>query len=198
MKVRNMVRGGSIVAASLGLASLGAGMGLTSSSSTLSASSVVASSPMTIVGFDAAVAKEHGFRIITMPDGRQAEVANAVEGNAQVHPDGEVGGDCGISYVTIASGAPGSFSLLTGFHLNTWAIDYEWHVNVDETDLNYEHDFSWGGPLDFETRWYGRDSVVDVPSGDYLAVVSDTSSLAILWDGGVCYSGGPESSTQVG
>jgi hypothetical protein len=173
-------------------------MGLTSSSSTLSASSVVASSPMTIVGFDAAVAKEHGFRIISMPDGRQAEVANSVAGNAQVHPDGEVGGDCGISYVTIGSGAPGSFSLLTGFHLNTAAIDYEWHVNVDETDLNYEHDFSWGGPLDYETRWYGRDSVVDVPSGDYLAVVSDTSSLAILWDGGVCYSGGPESSTQVG
>ncbi|WP_298344910.1 hypothetical protein [Ferrimicrobium sp.] len=198
MKVRNMVRGGAIVAASLGLASLGTGMGLTNSSSTLSTSPIVASSPMTIVGFDAAVAKEHGFRIVTMPDGHQAAVADTVVGNAQVSPDGEVGGDCGISYVTIASGAPGSFSLLTGFHLDTAATDYEWHVQVDETDLNYEHDFSWGGPLAFRTRWYGRDSAVNVPSGDYLAVVSDTSSLAILWDGGVCYSGGPESSTQVG
>jgi hypothetical protein len=88
--------------------------------------------------------------------------------------------------------------LLTGFHLNTWAIDYQWHVYVDDMDLNYERVFSWGGPLDFETRWYGLASETYVPSGDYLAVVSDTSSLAILWDGAVCYSGGPESSTQVG
>jgi len=35
MKVRNMVQGGAIVALSLGLASLGAGMGLTASQSSL-------------------------------------------------------------------------------------------------------------------------------------------------------------------
>lgn len=88
--------------------------------------------------------------------------------------------------------------MLTGFHLDTAAIDYGWHVNVDQTDLNYEHVFLWGGSLALRTRWYGRDSAVDVPSGDYMAVVSDTSSCASLWDGIVCHSGGPESSTEVG
>jgi len=88
--------------------------------------------------------------------------------------------------------------LLKGFHLDTAASDYEWHVNVDETELNYEHVVSWGGSLALRTRWNGRDSAVDVPSGDYMAVVSDRSSCASLWDGVVRHSGGPESSTEVG
>jgi hypothetical protein len=53
-------------------------MRLTNSSTVaLPVSKVVASSPMTIVAFDSAVAAEHGFRIVTMPDGRQATVADA-------------------------------------------------------------------------------------------------------------------------
>lgn len=168
---------------------------------------------MVILGFDENVAALNGFALVTGPDGRLRSVSrDALEGevgSAAIHggmrvtqelltsiegasTQGQVvGGNCGWSYIYFNRIARLKGSYRTGFQLNEPAISYQWTVGITGPSAGWAKVF--GGALAFATSWTSGERTYNaaVP-GSYLAGVW-TSSHAVLWTGGVCYSGGPTS-----
>lgn len=144
--------------------------------------------PMRIVGFDQDVARRHGYRIVHLPDGRQASVPMEAPSRA-AQPFDTVEGDCGFSYVELDPEGVGYYRVRTGFHVNDWATEYHWKVNVTGPGVNRHH--TWGGPLRARRDWRGSRRGDIKSEGDHDATVVPPESYAVLWNGGVCYSGGP-------
>ena len=107
------------------------------------------------------------------------------------HPDGIVYGNCGSSYITLTD-KPNHYpvAMQTGFTVIAAAIGYSWSASVSGPDYAYEYES--GGPLDFDSSWNGGyQSSENQAAGVYFAAVDPTVSIAVLWDGNVCFSGGP-------
>lgn len=107
---------------------------------------------MRIVRFDEEVAERHGYRIVTEADGRDAAVPSHAPA-ADARPAGTVEGDCGFSWVELDPEGVGYYRVRTGFHVNTWATEYHWKVNVSGPSLNRHH--TWGDPLRARRDWQG-------------------------------------------
>jgi hypothetical protein len=148
---------------------------------------------MTIVRFDRAVARANGYRIVRLPDGRLTSVKR---GSGIPEGRNTVPGDCGSSYLTLASSAPRRYSFLTGFHVNYPAVSYHWTVNVARSGTPGVN-FTFGGNLAFRHDWAGSGSRTVQVAGTYYGAVSPPSSWALLKTGAVCYSGGPTDSVRV-
>lgn len=77
--------------------SVGVGASSASPPLRLPAGAAAVRGDMHVVGFDATVAKAHGYQVRTSADGRQYSVRIGMA--AAVSPDNQVGGNCGFSYV---------------------------------------------------------------------------------------------------
>ena len=112
-------------------------------------------------------------------------------------PNGIVFGDCGYSTVNVgykSNGAP--VRMTTGFHVNDSATGYQWGAYT--TGPSYSYHYTASGNLALRHDWNGsHNSSANYPSGWYTSTVSPSESFAILWWGGVCYSGGPTSTAYL-
>lgn len=155
----------------------------------------VADTTMHISGFDAAVARAHGFSII-MRNGVQMSVPSA---HLASGPDNTVGGNCGKSWIYL-TGSHLEFHYYTGFSVNTPAVEYGWHVSIVGPN-SYDNNRTWGGGLAFRKTWRapgsGDYNVTVDDSGYYDGKVIPSGSWALLDNGGYCTSGGPSSRTYV-
>ena len=100
-----------------------------------------------------------------------------------------VEGDCGLSFVEVELEAVGWYRVRTGFHVDRRAVEYHWKVNVVGPSVNRNH--TWSGPLRFRRDWRGSRKGDIQGEGFHEATVVPPESYAVLFDGGVCYSGGP-------
>jgi hypothetical protein len=175
---------------------------------------------MRLVGFDAGVARAHGYEIVTLPDGSQASVpadkadaaragtyvpktgvlkAGSNNGGREATPHGyaQLAGDCGISYVALyTSGYNGSARLLTGGDTagsgagSPWSVN--WNVNiVDDRGSSNQHYDTGDGSI-AGTRWASYWRVLHLkPQGWAAATVVWYSSWMITTGGWFCWSEGP-------
>ncbi|WP_320783828.1 DNA/RNA non-specific endonuclease [Streptomyces sp. CRN 30] len=115
----------------------------------------------------------------------------AAEQADEVHTEGTVYGNCGSSYIELEQKSNRHpLAVRTGFKLNQPAVGYAWFATVVGTD--YLHEYTDSGVLLLDSSWDGGyESDEDEAEGIYTAVVDPGVSSAVLWNGGVCYSGGP-------
>lgn len=147
--------------------------------------------PMQVIGFDRAIAAENGFEIRTNSAGQEYSVP--VGSDASATPNNTVYGDCGSSYVQITPVGNHKALIQTGFSVYTGAVDFDWIVHVID---NYGvSNKTWGGPLAFRSSWVGTNNFTSGGTGYASAEV--TYGVAFLWDGTICFSLGPFSSTYI-
>jgi hypothetical protein len=148
---------------------------------------------MHIVGFNKAVAAAHGYEIKTAADGRQYSVKKgAVTAAGDVSTENIVYGNCGSSWLYYNAIGNSSNKIETGFQLNQAATSYWWLVVM--IDGGGQSSRNWAGGLLLRTRWGVTSTATGMTHGFSDAYVS-TGSSAILWNGGVCTSGGPSDFT---
>jgi hypothetical protein len=148
--------------------------------------------PMTITGFDAAVAKAHGYTIRTNAQGQQYSVkAGAADA---VSPNGVVDGNCGSSYIYEYAVGNHGVDIQTGFNIYTPAVAYYWKYWMRDGGGTSSH--SHAGGLALRTSWSDDERWGALTPG-YATSWVDTGSDAILDNGGVCTSGGPSASTDI-
>jgi hypothetical protein len=150
---------------------------------------------MHVVRFDAAVAAEHGFSIITRNGIQMSVPAGQTDGP----PKNTVGGPCGTSYIYL-TGSILQYEYYTGFTVIAPAVEFGWSVNIVGPNF-YDRTGNWGGVLKSARSWRAPGTgEYDIPvddSGYYDGAVVSAASFAILDNGEVCYSGGPSSRTYV-
>jgi hypothetical protein len=148
--------------------------------------------PMTITGFNAAVAKAHGYTIRTNAQGQQYSVA-AGAANA-VTPDNVVDGNCGTSYIYEYAVGNAAVDIQTGFSITTPAVAYYWKYWMRDGGGTSSH--THGGGLALRKTWDTDDRWGALTRGHATSWV-DTGSDALLANGGVCTSGGPSASATI-
>ncbi|MGW4564104.1 hypothetical protein ACWEN3_17375 [Streptomyces sp. NPDC004561] len=146
--------------------------------------------PMKVVGFDAAVAEQHGYKIVTLPNGQQTSVPK--HGHVAPQSIPVVHGDCGESYIHFyATGGNYEGEVNTGYKVDHDVIRYGWTVDVtDRFGVGKLRDSGWAtGPnheMHFLTHSGGAgDATAQVEGGSYV----------ILIDGEECHSGTPWDTT---
>ena len=176
---------------------------------------------MQIGGFDAAVAKAHGYEIVTLPDGSQASVPAAKaaaatagtfipksgvlvkpsDGGVSANTYGERVGECGLSWVQISARGGGSAGLTTGMSLvldsgGPW--DIHWNVRVSDSNgsstqgySEYDGYFSGTG-----LSWSGKGRTLNLARGAATVKVT-AGSFTITEAGWLCYSYAPSASTTI-
>lgn len=148
--------------------------------------------PMRIVGFDAAVARAHGYVIRTDSHGRMYSVkAGAATGPT---PDNQVYGNCGSSYLYETAVGYHAVDVQTGFSVNVPAVAYWWRYWMNDPGGTSSHTF--GGGLATRYNWADDSRWGALTPGPASAWV-DGGSDAILVDGGVCTTAGPSDSTYI-
>jgi hypothetical protein len=150
---------------------------------------------MHIVGFDSAVARAHGYKIITR-HGVKMSVPVA-HPDLNLGPDNTVTGNCGKSWIYLSPGTL-KFYYYTGFVVNSPANTYHWTVHLYGPNY-WEQNRTWSGGMS-GTKWRAPasgDYTVDVDDTGYYRGEVDKASYAILDNGSVCHSGGPTSTTFV-
>jgi hypothetical protein len=128
--------------------------------------------------------------IVPIPQATEKTVMSRAAQEA-AHPDGVVSGNCGSSFITVTE-KPNHYpvAMRTGFTVIAPAIGYDWSAFVGGPD--YLYDYESGGGLFFDSSWEGGyQSSDNEAEGIYLAEVDPAGSDAVLFDGTVCYSGGP-------
>lgn len=158
---------------------------------------------LAIEGFNTAVANADGYRVVVLSNGEEASVpvsspiVNGSPGSTVVQPDSTIYRDCGYSWMYMDSWSPLQYVPLTGFVVNTPAIDYSWNL-VISGPYNYENHLGYGGALAFDTSWSNGAPEIPVDdAGYYNGEVVSSTSYAILDNGGVCFSGGPSDTVYV-
>ncbi|MEU8034666.1 hypothetical protein AB0C13_40005 [Streptomyces sp. NPDC049099] len=144
--------------------------------------------PMKLVGFDAAVAEEHGYKIVTLPNGEQTSVPK----DGRVVPNTTVHGDCGDSYLHFhATGGNYEGEISTGYKVHHSVVRYGWSVDVtDRFGVGRLHDSGWATGPNHEMHFLTHSG----GAGDAHAQV-EGGSYTILIDGEECHSGSPWDST---
>jgi hypothetical protein len=148
--------------------------------------------PMTIAGFNAAVAKAHGYVIRTDAQGRQYSVRAGA--SDAVSPDNVIDGNCGSSYIYEYAVGNHAVDIQTGFNITTPAVAYWWKYWMRDRGGTSSH--THGGGLALRTSWSDDERWGALTPGFATSWV-DTGSDAILDNGGVCTSGGPSASTTI-
>lgn len=148
--------------------------------------------PMTIVGFNAAVAKAHGYVIRTDAQGRQYSVKAGAPN--VVSPDNTVYGNCGSSYLYEYAIGLDQVEIETGFTVNTPAVAYWWEYSMRDGGGTSSH--TRAGGLAARSSWGDNERWGALTRGPASAWV-DSGSDAILVNGDVCTSGGPSDSTTI-
>lgn len=129
--------------------------------------------------------------VIPIPQATEKKVMSRAAQQA-AHPNGTVYGNCGSSYITLTE-KPNHYpvAMQTGFTVVEPAIGYDWSASVSGPDYSYAYESSGG--LFFDSSWDGGyQSSQNQAEGIYFAQVDPAASDAVLWDGTVCYSGGPD------
>lgn len=144
--------------------------------------------PMTVVGFDAAVAKENGYP--TTPPRNLASLGDSAPSTdrADAQPMGQVFGNCGFSYVDLYEAGTRKYRMDTGFGLNHSAVRYRWSVHVYAP--GYSHYGNYGGGLFFRNTWTNKDGYDVNPQAAYTIAYVVTGE-ATLSNGAVCQTGHP-------
>ena len=148
--------------------------------------------PMHVVGFDAAVARAHGYVIRTDAHGREYSVKAGA--SPDVTPDNLVWGLCGFSYLYYNALGNSKVEVNTGFAVAGLAVIYWWKYWMQDLGGTSSHIHSGG--LDFQSSWDTTDTWPGMTPGPSTAWV-DTGSDAILSSGAVCSSGGPSDTTTI-
>ena len=148
--------------------------------------------PMTIVGFNAAVAKAHGYVIRTDAQGRQYSVKAGAPN--VVSPDNTVYGNCGSSYLYEYAIGLDQVDIKTGFTVNTPAVAYWWEYSMRDGGGTSSH--TRAGGLAARPGWDDKERWGALTRGPARAWVVSGSD-AILVNGDVCTSGGPSDSTTI-
>jgi hypothetical protein len=148
--------------------------------------------PMKIIGFDAGVAKAHGYVIRTDSHGRQYSVkAGATTGAT---PNTIITGDCGSSWIYYSAMGGRRVSVDTGFTVNTPAVWYWWEYWLVDNGGVSSHQY-YGG-LALRTRW-SNTSIYGGMTPGYSYTYVDSASEAVLDNGGVCYTASPSAATNI-
>ena len=128
--------------------------------------------------------------IIPIPQTAEKKVMSRAAQEA-AHPDGTVYGNCGSSFITLTEKSNHyPVAMQTGFTVVEPAIAYDWSASV--TGPDYSFDYESSGGLFFDSSWAGGyQSSQNQAEGIYLAEVDPAASDAVLFDGTVCFSGGP-------
>jgi hypothetical protein len=148
---------------------------------------------MHVVGFDAAVARAHGYQIKTAANGRQYP-ARAGAASSAVSPDNQVGGNCGISYVYEYGIGNRAIELYTGYSVTGSVYQWYWTVRLDDRGGSSYQRFQGGANAG---TWQTDRVVGGLTRGGARATVINGSSVAFLNDGRICSSGGPYDSTTI-
>lgn len=144
---------------------------------------------MEVTGVDAAVAKAHGYKVVTLADGRQ----EAVAASKAVSPNDTIEGDCGDAYLNYYAVGNKEAYVDSGFSLNQPAVYYYWDVAVKDsagtgTKLFYgtlADDYTWAD------EWLTTHSV----TGSSTATVTD--GWVLLYNGNYCTALDPSSTTTL-
>lgn len=161
-------------------------------------------SGMNVTGFDAAVAKAHGYKIVTYADGSQQSVPVDPNSNLPKSPIlypaqrrgitldsntdyNQVQGNCGISWIRVSQTGTHQVAVVSGFkNAPLTAIDWSWTVSLsDKNGTSYQT----AGGLIFNTAasriWTNLNQYSF--TFDYVY-----SGVAELIDGAICTSGAPD------
>lgn len=169
---------------------------------------------MSLRGFDAAVARAHGFEIVTLPDGATASVpvekaeaarsgeyrptegtipAEGPRDQSTLRGYGELPGECGVSYVELAPIGFSKAHLITGFEITASGAvwDMNWNVRIHDNggDSTQHYEMENGFPVG--NGWQSYFRVLGLTVGWADATVEWYTSWAILTNGWLCYSMGP-------
>jgi hypothetical protein len=158
--------------------------------------------PMRVVGFDAAVARAHGFTVRTNAEGKPYITK---DGTAAVAPDDQVEGACGLSWVDYKAIGERSQSpryvavLSTGYAIDaaTYGLAYEGSWVVSVGDNAGTGDVTFENPVGNGASWSGSEDTYHSVTGYSIATVLTSKSFVVTDEGYVCYSGGPYASTEL-
>lgn len=130
-------------------------------------------------------------KTVPIPAADEGLVMSRAAQQAGVSPDDTVVGNCGSSYITLQEKSDGfPVAIRTGFTVDLPAVGYDWFATVEGPD--YFHEYTSSGGLFFDSSWDGGyQSDQDQAEGLYAAEVDPGASDAVLFDGDVCFSGGP-------
>lgn len=178
---------------------------------------------MRLVGFDARVARAHGFEVVTLPDGSRAsvpaakadaarrgdyvptsgilrETATSANGGASTYGYGEAVGECGVSWVSLEPKGGSTANLGTGMSLipkagEPW--DVHWRINIVDNggSSNQYYDEYDGFIVNFS--WVAYTRRLGLTRGSAFATVVRYASYTITENGWVCYSYGPSASDVI-
>lgn len=146
---------------------------------------------MHVGGFNAAVAEAHGYEIRTAPSGEQYSVEKGSPPDAK--PAGEVGGSCGRSWVYETAQGNRTVWLETGYQVISGTNAHSWSVRLRDPGGSSTVGYPSHGTNGY---WVSNRYVGGLTPGDASATVT-VGSWAELWDGRVCYSGGPSATTRI-
>ena len=159
---------------------------------------------MNLEGFNAAVAKANGYKIVTYANGdEQAVPVHPKAGlrdspllvktkSGGLHADNSstdgIYGNCGYSWITSTQTGTNQIKIQSGFNVAPAAVYFNWFVSLN--DANGSSTQGAGGYLDFDPSWTG--TWTDLYQYEYSIdeVLSD-ESFATLDNGEVCSSAGP-------
>lgn len=144
--------------------------------------------PMTVVGYDEAVARANGYTIRFTADGTPYSVKSTTRlgGAGGVTTQNLVTGNCGSSYVWLYDIGDKKYQVSTGFGVTVSAVQYNWYANVIGPNYNYTH--TWGGGLWFSNTWSGTAVGLVNIGGTYTV---KATGHAVLSNGLICNSLGP-------
>jgi hypothetical protein len=160
---------------------------------------------MYVTGFDAAVAKAHGYKIVTYANGdMQAVPINPSSGlpkgtllvktpapNGTIRPANgdysQVSGNCGDSWISGWQTGAHQIELTSGFDVVLPAVKFKWRILL--TDFNGDSEQGDSGWLAEDSSWSG--SWPGLTQYEWSVDQVENSSYATLTDGEICYSGGP-------
>ncbi|MBV9450194.1 MAG: hypothetical protein JO345_30325 [Streptosporangiaceae bacterium] len=160
---------------------------------------------MYVAGFDAAVAKAHGYKIVTyangdmqavpinprsgLPKGTLLVKASAPKGTIRPDDSGysKEYGDCGDSWIYGYQIGAHKIDLESGFDVVLPAVKYRWTILL--TDFNGDSEQGDSGWLAEDSSWSGEWN--DLTQYEWTNDQVENSSYAELTDGEICFSTGP-------
>lgn len=153
--------------------------------------------PMTIVGYDAAIAEANGFKIVTNESGVThsepvTESARALIAGAGKSPglspyDTAVG-NCGQSWLNGSKGANDNVSFTTGYSVRLRVVMHQWRVAAVGAITVGEKNYAQGPGA---AVWSTSDTTKAIGPGWATVPVLSPVAMVKLTDGSTCYSGGP-------
>ncbi len=196
-------RTAAIGAAAIAIAGISAGQAQASAHRPTAPRHFLEKQGMYVAGFDAAVAKAHGYKIVTYANGDMQSVPiNPRSGlpkgtlvkasHGVITPDnsassGKIPGDCGDSWINGVQTGPHKITLTSGFDVDIPAVKYRWKILL--RDINGDSEQGDGGELLEDFSWTGKWE--DLNQYVFSVDQVENNSYAILTDGETCYSGGP-------